>query len=141
MNIFVMLFGLAALPANVAATHDQPFWAWNQHTPTGVIDIDLIRADVKVVRREGPVEIRIVRLPGTGRASEVKIAASQVDDILNVRDLYPTRVLAGRAECLPPLDERGDFWHDDVRFAATIWAPPAIQVTVRVKDGQVEGVD
>ncbi len=139
MNISAMIFGLIALSTQLPPAQDQPFWAWSQGSAVSVVEIDLIRANVQVVRRDGPVEIRIVRMIRSGRASEVKIVALDKNGILTVQDRYPSDAFAQGYECLSPLDERGDFWHNDVRFDATVWAPPATRVTARVMEGKVEG--
>jgi hypothetical protein len=123
-----------AAPAAPAA----PFWTWS--SPAGRtkrLDIDLIRGRIRIVRREGPVAVEIFRELGDGRAAEVEIKLEAQGEEAAIMDAYPPRI--GGDECLPPVDERGDYWTNQARFEAVVRAPRSVHVSARVKDGAVEG--
>ena len=141
MNISAMIFSLNALTTQIPAAVEQPFWMWGRGSAVQTIDIDLVRANVRVVRRDGPLEIRIGRVLGSGRAGEVTIIAAEESGVLKIRDRYPSNPIMAPRECLPPLDARGDFWNNSVRFDTVVWVPRATVVIVKVKDGRVEGAD
>ena len=136
-----MIVGISALTSQIPASEDQSFWTWTGASEVQSIEIDLIRGNVTVVRREGQPVIRIVRMLGAGRSAEVSIEATADGGVLTVRDRYPSDPTMTWDECLPPIDGRGDFWNNSVRFDTTVWAPPATIITAKVKDGRVKGAD
>ena len=130
MTISLALAGL--LLAVSAPLPSPPHWEWRG--AANEIDIDLARADVRIVATRGAPAIRIV---ATGAdAAAVAFSATPADGMVRIRDRYPPR---GRwaDECLPPVDERGDFWTYAVPLEVVISVPPGTRLRVRVMAGDI----
>jgi hypothetical protein len=129
MNIAVALTGLLlSLSAPALATE------WNWRAAATRIDLDFVRANVQIISRKGVPEIRVV--PGGDDVAAVTFSAVEVDGVVRIRDRYPPRA-RWPGDCLPPVDERGDYWTHVVRLEVTILVPPQTRLRVRVTSGNI----
>ena len=131
MRTLPILAALAWWPAAAAAPQAESPWSWRSGRQVEIVEIDLIRARVELVRREGPVEI-VVRREGGEPGARAEIALEQRGGTVKIADVYPART--GYEECLPPDDGRGDYWTNVVRFHAVVRAPARVRLVVRVKE-------
>ena len=104
-----------------------PHWTWTGDA--GDVELNLVRASVRVVHRPGPARIAISARgrPGLG---EVRIVADQDGRRLRLTDVYPPHsgvTLPG--ECAPPPGSRGDFLHSDIVLDAVLAIPPETSVS------------
>jgi hypothetical protein len=137
-----MLLTLLALSATGAAPGqasraEPPFWEWRSQPAPAALTIDFIRGDITIVRRDGPLEIRVFRSLRAGRTEEVRIAVADENGVLVVQDAYPASLARLWDECLPPMHERGDFWSNSVFLSAVVTVPPATRVSATVLEGRV----
>lgn len=117
-----------------------PQWHWSgpsSHAET--VRIDLVRADVKIVASiDNKFLVRIVAEGTTEDAGRVWIDVTQKDGTYVLSDRYPQRPpWTMLSECLPPSDERGDFWLVSTRFKVVVAAPRGIRPVVTLKSGTV----
>jgi hypothetical protein len=89
---------------------------------------------VRIITGKGLSEIRIV--PDGGDRTAVTLSAVSVDGVVQIRDHYPPRVRWPN-DCLPPVDERGDYWTHAVPLRVTIQVPPKTRLRVRVTSGNI----
>jgi hypothetical protein len=129
MNIPVALL---ALLLNLDAPAVAEAWEWRG--AAGALDMDLVRADVRIIVKNGPSEVRIV--PRGDDAAAVTFSAAAAGDVVRIRDLYPARA-RWLDDCLPPVDERGDYWTHVVPLQVTIQVPPESHLRVRVISGNI----
>lgn len=107
--------------------------------PGDRFQMDLIRADVRVERsRTDRVEMEVLG-PGGDELAQIAFKISWLGDWTKVIDTFPQRSALRRDECLPPPDERGDFWRVTVRPRIVLRVPAGVVVDVRVREGQVVG--
>jgi hypothetical protein len=93
----------------------------------GEIELNLVRASVRTVRRSGPARIEIT----SRNAKNVDVASFRVEQTgrgMRVIDIYPPHPSLFRGECEPPEDGRGDFLHSDIVLDAVLYLPPGIGV-------------
>ena len=82
-------------------------WTWNGPSADGrTITLDLVRAEVVIEPVVGPSRIAI-----EAAESAASIEIVERDRAVLIGDRYPERrAIASLAECLPPVDPRGDYW-------------------------------
>ena len=99
------------------------------------LELNLVRATVRVTRRPGPMRIEI--RPSQGSTLEgVSFRIDQDARGIKISDVYPPAPPAGFAtECEPPSGERGAFWRSNVEMDVLISLPPGVQSEVHVMDG------
>jgi hypothetical protein len=129
MNIPVALLSLLSSLDTPAVAE-----AWEWRGAAAVLDMDLVRADVRIITGKGPSEVRIV--PRGDEAAGVTFSAASAGEVVRIRDLYPPRARWLR-DCLPPVDERGDYWTHVVPLQVTIRVPPESHLRVRVISGDI----
>lgn len=120
------LLGLSATPSTPAAAE----WQWQG--VAAILDVDLVRADVRIVASPDAAMVRIVPAgPGA-----VAFSSAATANGVAVHDRYPPR---GRwsKECLPPVGERGDYWTYAVPLQVTIAVPAGTRVRVRLMSGSI----
>jgi hypothetical protein len=105
----------------------------------GTIEIHLVRGSVRAETIPGQ-EAEVVLVPRSDHSdpAAVRLSVDTVGSDFRVVDRYPTAAPGPRRECLPPLDERGDFWHTDVRVAALVRVPAHVRLIVRLIDGDID---
>jgi hypothetical protein len=136
---FVRLGILALLPVPAMSAPAVPPlaqpWSWHDAVEAGtVIDIDLIHADVTVTSATNDA---LVRIRPTGESAEaVVFSARSTAGSVRIRDTYPTRS-PYFTECLPPVDERGDYWTYRVPLKVSVAVPRGAQLRIRLKSGAV----
>lgn len=130
MNIFPISAAMAV--AASMATTAAPDWRWQGTADR--IDIDLVQADVRIVEAPGEPSVRI-RGEGPG-AGAVTFTALSAEGVTHIRDRYPDRGRWSR-ECLPPADERGDFWAYPIRLKVTVAVRPGTPLRIRVMRGNI----
>ena len=130
MNLFSISTAMA-LAASIA-TPTAPDWRWQGTADR--IDIDLVQADVRVIEMPTEPSVRI-RREGPD-AGAVTFTAVSADGVTRIRDRYPDRGRWSR-ECLPPAEERGDFWAYTIRLKVTVSVPPGTPLRVRVMRGNI----
>lgn len=80
------------------------------------LEIDFVRASVQIEPSDAP-NVELIKLADAepNHRSAVSIVISEQDGQYRITDRYPARAASSQwVECLPPIDERGDFWHYDV---------------------------
>lgn len=138
----VLLFATSAWvePLQPRLSAGLPQWQWSGPSNQALtVRIDLVRADVKIVASsDDMVSVRIVTEGTTEDAARVWIDVAQKDGSYVLSDRYPQRSpWAMLPECLPPSDERGDFWVVSTRFKVIIAAPRGTHPLVTLKSGTV----
>ena len=110
-------------------------WTWESlnREPRPLV-IRLVRGSVEIRRRAGPVRVEVTRSARLSDPFEAAITVSERSDQILISDRYPVRASVNYRECLPPLDERGDFWSSDVRLMAVVWAPQDLPVKAEIMD-------
>lgn len=120
-------------PAIATDLSHEARWAWsgsaNDRRP---LIIRLVRGSISVVRRPGPVEISIRAVSKSSPAVRYDLEAGA--EAITVTDRYPPAARWSRSECLPPMDQRGNFWDSDVRAEARISAPVGVVVDAHVME-------
>ncbi|KRC82433.1 hypothetical protein [Sphingomonas sp. Root241] len=129
MNIPVALLSLLSSLDTPAVAE-----AWEWRGAAAVIDVDLVRADIRIIVKDGPSEVRIV--PRGDDAASVTFSAASAGDVVRIRDRYLPRARWPN-DCLPPVDERGDYWTHMVPLQVTIQVPPESHLRVRVISGNI----
>lgn len=110
-----------------------------QAKPGDHFQMDLIRADVRVERSSADrIEMEVLG-PGNEELAQIAFKISWLGDRTAVIDTFPQRSGLWRDECLPPPDERGDFWRVTARPRIVLRVPARVVVDIRVREGQVVG--
>ena len=102
------------------------------------VDIDLIRAQVTV--QEGTstaVEFEMIAEAPPGQEHVLSARLDWSPGKLVLSDRFPPR-LGLMSECLPPADERGDYWTTSARLRIEVWLPRNVRLKVHVRDGEVK---
>jgi hypothetical protein len=101
------------------------------------VHIDLIRADVTVVPSDnGHVTVTIVAEGSAEDAARLWIDVTEKDGGYSLSDRFPRRsALAFSKECLPPPDERGDYWLVSTKLRVTVAAPTGSRPHISVVEG------
>ena len=138
MRLAIPLTMFALLSAG-PATAQPPFWYWRSQPRTPeTVSLDLVRANVRIIRREGPVEISSERRAGFGRGAEVRLVMEDDGSSVTIRDIHPQSIAGQWDECLPPASAHGDFWTNAATFNLTIRAPRRTRISVNLLDGLVD---
>ena len=120
---------------------DGDTWNWTQPvSDVGMLEINLVRATVVIERSNATVAELIVSAGSDqDHRSAVSIVVSEHNGHYRISDRYPPRpAISHRTECLPPIEERGDFWHYNVLLKAKLRVPRHMIVSVRTMAGSVE---
>ena len=129
-----------AEPVQPSSTAGLPQWEWSGAVAQASgMRIDLVRADVTIVTStDDRLTVKIVAEGSAEDASRVWINVSLKDGVQMLSDRYPERSpWAILAECLPPSDERGDYWIVTTKFRVVIAAPRGTRPAVTVMSGTV----
>lgn len=113
-------------------------------SPTIRVEIDLIRGGIRIGERPSRSQARILAVIA-GRLTSphlVKLKVDTAGDVIRIRAEYPPRSIASSElqECLPPEDQRGDFFHSDVGIQLSLDVPPGTRVTARILAGDIEAI-
>ena len=117
-----------------------PRWQWAALADRKAsMRIDLVRADVTVVSSAD--RRAIVKIATEGSAEDAVglwIDVTNKERVYILSDRFPRRsILSYPTECLPPPDERGDFWLVPTKLRVTVAAPIGWPLRVMVADGSV----
>ena len=98
------------------------------------IHIRIIRGRIHVrnVQSSG-ITVDVYGASKTSSSPAVRIVPAVTGRTLQVMDVYPARDFNNPHECLPPTDERGDFWSSDVVLEVEISAPPGTRIEREVR--------
>lgn len=119
----------------LAAASPQPAApAWEWRGAADLLDVDLVRAEVRIVAAPNATAVQIV--PEGVDADAAAFSAVPNARGIVIRDRYPPRGPWVK-ECLPAVDERGDYWTYAVLLRVTIAAPPGTRIRVRVMSGSI----
>ena len=132
--------GVHAEPLAPSPAPGLPHWQWTAPaTRDTAMRIDLIRADVTIVpSNDSHVAVMIVAQGPAEDAARLWIDVTQNGGGYVLSDRFPRRsALAFPKECLPPPDERGDFWLVSTKLRVTVAAPTGWQLRVSVTEGSV----
>jgi hypothetical protein len=100
--------------------------------PDQSLQVDLVRAKVKVTRRAGPLRVEI-RARGASDLGGVSFRIVREREIIRIIDVYPNSSGAGlKRECEPSIGERGPYWRSMLPLAVDISLPPGIRTDVQV---------
>jgi hypothetical protein len=119
---------------------DGDTWNWAQPvSAVRALEINLLRANVVIEPSNAPIAELIISVDSDqDYRSAVSIVVSEHNGQYRISDRYPPRsAMSQQAECLPPIDERGDFWHYNVLLNAKLRVPRRMIVSVRTMAGGV----
>ena len=116
-------------------------WRWTGHAAAvPPIRLDLIRANVTIEpSAKDEIEIDLSLHARPEHAQRLWIDAAVREGALLIQDRYPARArwaMFGN-ECLPPADERGDFWLVPATLHVVIHAPRGERIDVDIREGNV----
>lgn len=119
------------------ATVTPDSWEWRAQSAPQEMSIDLVRADVTVVRSSGLPQVQAWD-PGVV-VLQVREAGGQVQ----IEDRYPPRLPGMWLECLPPPTDRGDIWSYTTRLQVRVEIAPGQRLRVHVQSGKIhtQGAD
>ena len=125
----LLWIALIAAPADAGER-----WAWvGRAGDRRPVVIDLVRADVVV--EHAPIATGIA-IGSSGGAARIEVVDQS--DGVRVGDQYPARpAVAAMADCLPPADERGDYWTYPARFSVRVRLRPGQSLRIRLKQGNI----
>lgn len=132
--------GAHAEPLAQSPVSGLPHWQWTAPSTRGAaVRIDLIRADVTIVPSpDSHVAVTIIAEGSAEDAARLWIDLTEKDGGYVLNDRFPRRsALAFLKECLPPPDERGDFWLVSTKLRVTVAAPNGWLPHVSVSKGSV----
>ncbi len=96
------------------------------------LQVELVRAKVKVTRRAGPLRVKI-QARGASDLGGVSFRVVRDRKTIRIVDVYPHSTGAGlRRECEQPIGERGPYWRSMLHLTVDISLPPGIRTDVRV---------
>jgi hypothetical protein len=119
---------------------DGDTWNWTQlASDVRALEINLVHANVVIEPSDTLIaELVIFADSDQNHRSAVSIVVSEHNGQYRISDRYPPRsAISHQAECLPPIDERGDFWHYNVLLKAKLRVPRHMIVSVRTMAGGV----
>lgn len=99
------------------------------------LEVDLIRAEVRVERSATDRIALEVLGPDGEDFARIALRISWDGDRTSVTDTFPQRYGRGWDECLPPPDERGDFWLVRARPRIVLYVPAGVVLDIRVREG------
>ena len=123
--------GVFLVAVEAQAAPFAPHWVWEGKGATGGdVELNLVRASVRVLRRPGPVRIEITAR-GQPDLSGARLVVADTKGGISVTDIYPPHpaLLPSGIECEPPIGARGDFLHNDLVLDATLHLPPGVDVS------------
>ena len=126
-----------AEPISPSLVRGMPVWSWSSDAAPGMaLRIDLVRADVTVVpSRDGRISVTLEAEGSPDDAARVWIDVSRQGGAVVVGDRFPIRPpWTFPTECLPPPDERGDFWLVSTRLRVVVAVPKGVVPTIVIKD-------
>ena len=96
------------------------------------LQVELVRAHVKVTRRAGPLVVKIAAR-GASDLRGVSFRVVRDGQTIRIIDVYPGSSDAGfRKECEPPIGERGPYWRSMMPLTVEISLPPGVRTDVRL---------
>ena len=116
-----------------------PRWRWTAPDPRAALRIDLVRADVTIVRSsDNRLSISIAATGGIEDANRLRIDVTEKNDGYVLSDRFPPRsMIVAPKECLPPPDERGDFWLISTKLRVVVAAPTGWEENIVVNQGSI----
>jgi hypothetical protein len=106
------------------------------------LELDLVRGGIRIGEESPKGHATLVAVSKGIRSSpnSVKLRVDTLDGLIRIRPEYPRRLRGSSEflECLPPEDERGDFFHSDVGIYLTLDIPAGTRVTARILAGDIE---
>jgi hypothetical protein len=138
--VLAFSFAAHAEPLAPSPAPGLPHWRWNAPSTRDItVHIDLIRADVTIVpSNDSHVAVTIVVQGPAEDAARLWIDVTEKDGGYVLSDRFPRRsMFAFPKECLPPPDERGDFWLVSTTLRVTVAAPSGWLPRVSVTEGSV----
>ena len=136
MSALVVL-AFAAAATIVAAETGAPYHGWRFNpdiSSAETLTVALVRGKAERIERPGPPVVTVSPLSGDVAAVHFEMVKGAHGWI--VRDIYPQSSIDGAypSECLPPIGERGDFWHSDAAFRVVVAAPAETKIAFQVMD-------
>ena len=96
------------------------------------LKLELVRANVKVTRRAGPLKVEI-RARGAPDFGGVSFRVVRDHGAIRIIDVYPNWTGAGvKPECEPPIGERGPYWRSMLPLDVEISLPAGVRTDVRI---------
>ena len=132
--------GAQAEPLAPSPAPGLPRWQWTgPSTHAALVRIDLARADVTILpSADNRLVVTIIAQGSVEDAARMWIDVAEKDGGYILSDRFPLRsALALPKECLPPPDERGDFWLVSTKLRVTVAAPSGWLPRVSVSEGSV----
>jgi hypothetical protein len=121
-----------------AVRQSKESWVWKEKaTAIRAFELDLVRADIEILPSDDPaVELVMLTDHDSVYRPAVRLAISHSNGRYRIVDIYPARSAnAGMIECLPPIDERGDFWRYPLALRVKLKVPRGMPVTVQTMAG------
>lgn len=115
-------------------------WSWAEPlTPNRVVDLQLVRADVRVESStSGQLEVYAIAQGDPSHAEAVLLKTEVTEGGISLVDQYPARsVRLAPRECLPPAGDRGDYWTYQTRLRLTLRVPIGASVTGVIMSGGI----
>jgi len=135
-------FGRGAALGQPEQNEAAPAWRWKSANPLyKSLHLRFVRGEVRIIRRPGPLQVEIIRRALSGYPTDAELLTTEDGSSIIISDRYPSRAAWLRRESLPPMDERGDFWHSIVWLDVTVLVPGSTYVQAELMDGQIDGAD
>jgi hypothetical protein len=99
--------------------------------PAGVFNVQLVRGSVHA-SIGSRIDVVAHRSAIASDPEQIIIVMKETHDGIDLYAQYPRYRELEMRECLPPLDERGDFYHHDGRVDLEITLPPGWTLNVEV---------
>jgi hypothetical protein len=131
----MLVIGMPRLPAQEVSPRGAALLHWTgDRRQLDAVHIRIIRGQIHVrnVRSSG-ITVDVYGAWKTSSSPAVWIVPAVTGRTLQVMDVYPARDSNNPHECLPPTDERGDFWSSDVFLEVEITAPPGTKIEREVR--------
>ena len=120
----------------LAAMLAAPDWRWSHadSSAAGDVTVRLIRGSVHVTtaRQGSVVDVVAHRSARTSDPARVSLAVNDKPGAVEIEARYPRYGGFDWPECLPPLDDRGDFYHHDGRVDVDVTIPLGWQIHVDI---------
>lgn len=101
-------------------------WLLEQPIAAGqTLELNLVRASVRVVRQAGPASVTIVPR-GDASLSGIEFRVAKTARGIAITDVYPRAAPGSARECEPPSDQRGAYWRSETVFDVSIVLPPGV---------------
>ncbi|HEU4643612.1 MAG TPA: hypothetical protein VFS44_14240 [Gemmatimonadaceae bacterium] len=107
-----------------------------------MLAFDLVRGSIRIERSRTP-EVEVIARRHAVRSDPMSVTM-RVDttaeglSFIASHPPMPPLSAGSRHDCLPPEDDRGDFWHSDVRVELLVRVPDGVRVLARVMSGDID---